>query len=150
MTKIRNRLPQAFLFPASLLDPACYPHRVGRIRLVETHISWVLLTGDYAYKVKKPVDLGFANFSTLALRRRYCKEELRLNRRLAPALYLGVVAIRGTRQRPRVGGKGKILDYAVKMRQFSQAALASRALTRGRFGAVEIDDLAAKIAAFHT
>jgi aminoglycoside phosphotransferase family enzyme len=117
---------------------------------VETHISWVLLTGNYAYKVKKPVDLGFANFSTLALRRRYCKEELRLNRRLAPALYLGVVAIRGTRQRPRVGGKGKILDYAVKMRQFSQAALASRALTRGRFGAVEIDGLAATIAAFHT
>jgi aminoglycoside phosphotransferase family enzyme/predicted kinase len=123
---------------------------VGRVRLVETHISWVLLTGDYAYKVKKPVDLGFANFSTLALRRRYCEEELRLNRRLAPEIYLEVVALRETGEGPRIAGKGKILDYAVKMRQFPQSTLASRALVKGRFGPSEIDDLAATIAAFHT
>ena len=150
MPKVRRPLREAPFLPASLLDPACYPHRVAQVRLVETHISWVLLTGDYAYKVKKPVDLGFANFSTLALRRRYCEEELRLNRRLAPELYLGVVAIRGTRQEPRIEGKGRILDYAVKMRQFPQERLASRALIQGRFGPSEIDDLAATIAAFHT
>src|SRR5690242_7856646 len=77
--------------PAGLLDPACYPHHVGRIRVIETHISWVLLTGRFAYKIKKPVNLGFVNFSTLRLRRRYCLEELRLNRRFAPGLYLDVV-----------------------------------------------------------
>ena len=150
MPELRRPTREALRLPASLLDRACYPHPAGRVRLVETHISWVLLTGAYAYKVKKPVDLGFANFSTLALRRRYCKEEVRLNRLLAPGLYLGVVAIRGSPQHPRVGGKGRILDYAVKMRQFSQEALASRALARGRLGPAEIDDLAATIAAFHT
>ena len=67
-----------------LLDPRAYPHPVDRVELLETHISWILLTGMFAYKVKKPVDLGFVNFSTLALRRYYCAEELRLNRRTAP------------------------------------------------------------------
>src|SRR4030095_14966598 len=132
-----------------LLDTACYPHTTTRLRLVETHISWVVLTGDYAYKLKKPVDLGFVDFTTLARRRHYCEEELRLNRRLAPELYLEVVAIRGSMSGPRIGVKGKVLDYAVKMRQFPDAALASRALARGRFGAAEIDALAATIADFH-
>jgi uncharacterized protein len=117
--------------------------------MLETHISWVMLTGDYAYKLKKPVDLGFVDFTTLARRRHYCEEELRLNRRLAPELYLEVVAIRRSMGGPRIGVKGKVLDYAVKMRQFPDAALASRALARGRFGAAEIDALAATIADFH-
>src|SRR5262245_58716991 len=134
---------------ARLLDPACYPHPTKRLRLLETHISWVVLTGDYAYKVKKPVDLGFVDFTTLARRRHYCEEESRLNRRLAPELYLGVVAIRESMYGPRIGGKGKVLDYAVKMRQFPDTALASRALARGRFRAAEIDALAATVAAFH-
>jgi len=127
----------------------CYPHPVAKVRVVETHISWVILTGKYAYKIKKPVDLGFVDFTTLALRRRYCEEELRLNRRLAPELYLAVVAIRGTPQAPLIGGKGRLIDYAVKMREFPQEALASRALARGRFDAAETDALAALIARFH-
>src|SRR5687768_8485342 len=135
--------------PQRMLDPACYPHRVGRIRLIETHISWVLLTGDYAYKMKKPVDLGFANFSTLALRRHYCEEELRLNGQLASQLYLEVVKIRGSLNALHIGGKGKVLEYAVKMREFPQEALASRALRQGLFGALEIDLLAATMAGFH-
>ena len=135
--------------PATLLDPSCYPHRTGRIRVVETHISWVILTGEHAYKIKKPIDLGFADFSTLALRKHYCEEELRLNRRLAPELYVDVMALRGSGKAPHIGGEGKILDYAVRMRQFSPGALASRALARGRFGPAEIDALAATISAFH-
>lgn len=134
---------------AALRQPACYSHPVDAIRVIETHISWVILTGTYAYKIKKPVNLGFADFSTLGLRRHYCEEELRLNRRLAPELYLGVVPIRGDARAPRVGGDGPVLDYAVKMREFPQEALASRRLAEGAFGAAEIDALAALIAAFH-
>jgi hypothetical protein len=117
--------------------------------LLETHISWVLLTGDYAYKIKKPVNLGFLDFSTLGMRGHYCEEELRLNRRFAPDLYLEVVTIRGTLAAPHIGGGGPLLDYAVKMREFPQDALASRLLGRGEFGAGEVDALAALIADFH-
>jgi len=141
--------PAGLRLPAALLDPACYPHAVGRIRVIETHISWVFLTGRFAYKVKKPVDLGFANFSSLRLRRHYCREELRLNRRLAGNVYLDVVTLRGDPRRPRIGGKGPVLEYAVRMRQFRQSALASRALASGQFGVRQIDALADRIAAFH-
>ena len=127
----------------------CYPHPVRELRLLETHISWVLLTGDYAYKIKKPVNLGFLDFSTVGMRGHYCEEELRLNRRLAPDVYLEVVPVRGTADAPHIGGEGPVLDYAVKMREFPQEALASRMLERGSFGAAEIDALAALIANFH-
>ena len=93
MAQRPHRPPAASSLIASLQRPECYPHAVRGPRLLETHISWVILTGDYAYKIKKPVDLGFADFSTLALRRRCCEEELRLNRRLAPDVYLGTVPL---------------------------------------------------------
>ena len=134
---------------AALQRPECYPHPVGQVRVMETHISWVLLTGTFAYKIKKPLNLGFADFSTLGLRGHYCEEELRLNRRFAPELYLDVVEIRGTPDAPRVNGEGPLLDYAVRMRQFAQEALAGNRLGRGQFGAPEIDALAASISAFH-
>ena len=117
--------------------------------MMETHISWVLLTGEYAYKIKKPVNLGFLDFTSLGMRRYYCEEELRLNRRLAPGLYLDVVEIRGDARAPRIGGTGPLLEYAVKMREFPQAGLASRALADGTFGAVDIDCLAGLVAEFH-
>jgi hypothetical protein len=117
--------------------------------MMETHISWVLLTGEYAYKIKKPVNLGFVDFTSLAMRRYYCEEELRLNRRLAPGLYLDVVEIRGDVRAPRIGGTGRLLEYAVKMREFPQAGLASRALAEGTFGAADIDCLAGLVAEFH-
>ena len=85
-----------------LLNPAAWPHPVRDIQVIETHISWVLLTGDYAYKIKKPVTLGFLDFSTLAARRRYCGEELRVNRRTAPEIYLGVVPIAASADGVRV------------------------------------------------
>src|SRR6476469_11102553 len=78
---------------AALRDPAVYPHPVDRVELVETHISWVFLAGERVYKVKKPVDLGFLDFTTLARRRHFCHEEVRLNRRLAPSVYRGVVQV---------------------------------------------------------
>jgi aminoglycoside phosphotransferase family enzyme/predicted kinase len=126
-----------------------FDHPVTRIEVLETHISWVVLTGDYAYKIRKPLDLGFLDFTTLAARRHFCEEELRLNRQLAPQLYLDVVTISGSRVQPRVFGGGEIIDYAVRMREFPQSALASRLLAAGGINVAHIDALAVKVAAFH-
>ena len=133
----------------ALRNPACYPHPVRRIDILETHISWVILTGSYAYKIKKPVNLGFLDFTSLAARRHYCEEELRLNRRLAPELYLETVAITGSPQQPVIGGSAPGIEYAVKMREFPQSALLDSALARGEVGAATIQALASRIAAFH-
>jgi aminoglycoside phosphotransferase family enzyme/predicted kinase len=102
----------------TLLQPSRYPHKVSGIRLCETHISWVILTGEYAYKIKKPVKLSFLDFSTLELRKHFCEEELRLNRRFAPGIYLGVVPICGSVEEPVVDGAGPAIEYAVKLKQF--------------------------------
>jgi aminoglycoside phosphotransferase family enzyme/gluconate kinase len=133
---------------AALREPARYPHPVAQVELIETHISWVLLAGDFAYKLKKPVDLGFLDFSTLAARKRCCEEELRLNRRTAPALYLEVVPIGGTPDDPRPGALPAI-EYAVKMRRFDQAGLLDRVAKRGALTPALVDALAAAIADFH-
>jgi hypothetical protein len=117
--------------------------------VVETHISWVILTGDYAYKLKKPLDLGFLDFSTLERRRFCCEEELRLNRRLAPALYLDVVAVTGSADAPRMGGTGTAIEYAVRMRQFEETARLDRVLERGALDPARLDDLARRVARFH-
>jgi len=134
---------------AALSRPAAYGPGCKRVERLETHISCVFLTGDYAYKIKKAVDFGFLDFTTLAARRKYCDEELRLNRRLAPALYVDVVPITGTVEAPVIGGTGPALEYAVKMREFSQDELASSLLARGELSASDIDALAAKVATFH-
>jgi len=133
----------------ALLKPECYPHPVARIKLLETHISWVLLTGEYAYKIKKPVNLGFLDFSTIEKRRHFCEEELRLNRRLAPQLYLEVVPIAGRADSPRLAGKGEPIEYAVRMRQFPQDAQLDRVLARGNLRPEHIDSLAGELARFH-
>lgn len=134
---------------AALSNAECYPHPVHDVVTLETHISWVLLAGDFAYKIKKPVDLGFLDFSTLEKRRHCCEEELRLNRRLAPQLYLDVVAIHGSETAPRIAGDGPVLEYAVRMRRFPQEALASRMLAEGRLDAKLIDAFAVRLAKFH-
>src|SRR5499427_9626225 len=100
---------------AALARPDAYDHDVASVRVAETHISWVFLTGEYAYKVKKPVKFPFLDFTSLERRRHFCEEELRLNQRLAPQLYLSVVPIGGDEQAPRVGVEPAI-EYAVKMR----------------------------------
>lgn len=132
----------------ALKSPKCYPHDVGEIRLVETHISWVLLTGRYAYKLKKPLKLPFLDFSTRARRRHFCAEELRLNRRLAPELYLGVVPIGGSPAAPRVGRKPAI-EYAVKMRQFDTRAELDEVLARGELPHTALEEFATVLARFH-
>jgi aminoglycoside phosphotransferase family enzyme/predicted kinase len=134
---------------AALADPACYRHAVDRVEVRETHISWVLLAGEYAYKVKKPVRLAFLDFSTLDARRRYCEEELRLNRRTAPELYLAVVPIVATPEGPRLEAPGEPVEYAVKMRRFPDGALADAMARRGALGPAEVDAIVRAVAALH-
>ena len=134
---------------AALQDPARFPHSVERLQVIETHISYVVLTGPYAYKFKKPVNLGFLDFTSLEKRRFYCHEELRLNRRLAPALYEAVVTVTGTPDNPVLDGPGDPIDYAVRMRQFPDGARLDQVSDRGELTAAHIDQLADIVAAFH-
>jgi len=133
----------------ALLDPGCYPHPVAHVEHIETHISDVLLTGRHAYKLKKPLALGFLDFSTLAKRHFFCCEELRLNRRLAPELYEDVDAITGTPAHPTVQGQGEPIEYALRMRQFDQSGLLERMLARGELTGAHVDEIAASVAGFH-
>jgi aminoglycoside phosphotransferase family enzyme len=103
---------------AALQNPALFPHPVDQFQVIETHISWVLLTGPYAYKMKKPVNFGFLDFTTLQARGHFCNEELRLNQRLTDDLYLEVLPITGSAEAPQLGGDGPVVDYMLKMRQF--------------------------------
>ncbi len=130
-----------------LLQPTAWPESVTEIRHIETHISTVLLTGEYAYKIKKPIDLGFLDFSTLARRKHFCEEEIRLNSRLAPQIYRDVVPITGTPSQPRIGGAGQVIEYAVRMNQFEPDALLSNHLDL--LTAERIDQLAQIVADFH-
>lgn len=116
--------------------------------VIETHVSWVVLTGELAYKIKKPVNLGFLDFSSLESRRLACLEELRLNRRLTPDIYLDVIAIRGDPRRPHFGEHGPVIEYAVKMRQFPRTAVLASSIA-GTLNPAELDALAELIARFH-
>jgi len=136
---------------AALCSSSAYPHRVTLpIRVQETHISWVLLTGPYAYKIKKPVRLSFLDYSTLARRRFCCEEELRLNRRCAPGLYLDVVAIGGPAEAPRIGGPAEsVLEYAVRMLQFDTREELDALVAAGTVQAPEVASLGQDLARFH-
>lgn len=133
----------------ALTRPELYSHPVDRVEVIETHISWILLAGDYAYKVKKNVTLPFADFSTLDARRYYCEQELELNRRLAPELYLEVTPIAGSPEQPVVGGDGEAIEYAVRMRRFDQDQLFHRLLADGELTPQLMRELAERIAEFH-
>jgi len=133
----------------ALLRPGAYPHPVPGVSLVETHISWVLLAGEFAYKIKKPVKLPFLDFSTLAQRAFYCREELRLNRRFAPEIYLEVVGIFNTPQLPQWQGSGEPFEYAVKMRRFDEAGRLDQLCDRGELTSQHLSDLAETLSAFH-
>jgi len=140
--------PAAPLIQA-MLQADFYPHAVKKICLHQTHASWVLLTGDFAYKVKKPVNFGFLDFSTLEKRRHFCAEELRLNRRLAPELYLEVVPVGWQGGHFQLGGTRDIRDYCVKMRQFADTDLLSERIKSKAFDAAWMDVLAKDLANFH-
>lgn len=119
------------------------------VQVFETHISCVLVAGEFAYKFKKAVRYDFVDFSTLQARRFYCEEEMRLNGRLAPDIYLGVVALRGSEEHPTTDGEGEALEYAVKMRAFDQQALWSHRLASQLLQPAEVDRLAESVAQFH-
>jgi len=133
----------------SLMCPDVFDHAVDTIKLIETHISWVILTGNYAYKIKKACNLGFLDFSSLEKRRYFCDEELRLNRRLAAPLYIDVIPITGKPEQPVLRGNGKIIEYAIKMIQFQQQAQLDNMLTEGRVENHHIDAYARMTASFH-
>ena len=132
----------------SLMDPARWPDGGKDRQRIDTHISTVLLAGEVAYKLKKPLDLGFLDFATLESRRRACNEELRLNSRLAPQIYQAVCAVTGSIDRPQIDGAGPVIDWAVRMRRFDPEAILSR-LT-ARLNPLLIDSLATQVARFHT
>jgi len=132
----------------ALQNRELYDHDIDEFEVIETHISWVLLTGQYAYKIKKPVNFGFLNFSSLESRRHYCYEELALNQRFAPDIYLDVVSIGGTAKNPRLGVE-PVFEYAVKMRQFRQDELLSAIARHGELGAKHCEQIAEVLADFH-
>ncbi len=143
-------LAQATVMVQALLDRLRrHSAQPGQVQCIETHISWVLLADDLAWKIKKPLRLDFLDFGTRALRQACCEEELRINRRTAPALYLDVVPITGTPQAPELGGNGPLLDHAVRMRRFPQDQLLSRLVQQGGLDISLMDALARQIAALH-
>ena len=133
----------------ALSDPTAYPDPVGEVEVRQTHISAVFLAGPHVYKVKKPVELGFLDFSTLAKRRRYCEEEVRLNRRLTPEVYLGVVPVARSDAGLKVQGDGEVVEWAVKMRRLPDDATLQNRLHRGEVAVMVVEALARKIASFH-
>ena len=146
--------PQArAAFVAAMQTPAPYAgaHEVSpTVRLVETHVSWVFLTGPFAYKVKKPLHLDFLDYSTAARREHFCHEELRLNRRHAPDLYVDVVGIGGSAQAPRVAAaNGAFFEHALRMKQFDPSQELAHRLQRDDVTREEIAGLATDLARMH-
>lgn len=133
----------------ALLTQPCFDHPAEQRELIETHISWVILAGEFVYKIKKPINLGFLDFSTLEKRRSCCEEELRLNRRLAADIYLAVIAIGGLPEQPLLNAENGVIEYAVKMRRFPQQAQLDRVLQRGELDEAKIDAFARMAAQFH-
>ncbi|ADC71806.1 conserved hypothetical protein [Thioalkalivibrio sp. K90mix] len=123
--------------------------RHDQVQRIETHISTVILAGDYAYKFKKPLALGFLDFSTLEARQHFCETELEVNRRLAPQIYLDVVTLNGDATAPHINGEGPILDYAVCMRRFDRRKQLDNLLEQGRLPTEAMEALGHYIAAFH-
>lgn len=132
-----------------LLNPRSYPHRPRNVHLVQTHASYVLLVPPYVYKVKKPVNFGFLDFSTLEKRRYFSEKEVVLNRRLCPGTYLGVVPISLTKGRLAFGEGGEVVEYAVKMRKLPEKYFLKRRLERGEVGSEDLDRVALKLTAFY-
>lgn len=132
----------------SILDRGAFPD-LGPFSVMETHISWVLLSNTYAYKIKKPVQFSFLNFSTLEQRKYYCEEEVRLNSRLSPDLYLGTVPVSLGEEGPVIEGAGKVIDYAVKMHRLHSSKRMDKVLEQGGASDAHMITLADQVAQFH-
>jgi len=133
-----------------LLEPRAYPHHPPKVELLQTQMSFVFLTGEYVYKVKKPVDLGYLDYTTLEKRKHFSEQEVLLNRRLCPDVYLGVVPIAKKGGRHGVEGEGKALEYAVKMRQLPQERMMDRLLAQGQVTPAMVERVARLLAEFHS
>jgi aminoglycoside phosphotransferase family enzyme/predicted kinase len=134
---------------AALLQPQAYPHPVSRVVLVETHISWILLTGELAYKIKRPVFFPFLDLRSLERRAFLCKEEVRLNRRFAPQLYMDVCPIAVVDGRALIDASGPPVEYAVKMRQFQREDELDNLLTQARVAPWELEAFGRDLAVIH-
>ena len=133
----------------SLLKPEAYPEPTTSVELVQTHVSWIFLTDDHAYKIKKPVDFGFLNFSTIDRRRFYCNEEIKFNSRLCPDIYEGVVELRETTVGAAFLGDGPVIDYAVKMKRLPAESMLDRLVENNIVQVAEMREVARVIAEFH-
>lgn len=132
-----------------MMQPEFYPHPVTEpIELMQTHVSYVLLTGDYAYKLKKPVNFGFLDYSTIELRKHFCEEELRLNQRGAAEIYLEILPITQLEQY-QLGGCENVVDYTLKMRQFPQTALFLSMFEQGKLSETRMEELGKVVAQYH-
>jgi hypothetical protein len=142
-------MPQLPELVKALLEPKAYPEAPQRIELVQTQMSFVFLIDEYVYKVKKPVNLGFLDYTTLEKRRFYCQKEVELNRRLCPEVYLKVVSITKDKNNISIEGKGEIIEYAVKMRRLPQETMMDVLLTNNKVTTEMITEVAQKLAEFH-
>jgi aminoglycoside phosphotransferase family enzyme/predicted kinase len=142
--------PSALHIPDSLLKPSAYPVPTSRVELIQTHVSWLFLTDTHVFKLKKPVNFGFLDFSTPKLRHFYCNEELRLNRRLCPDIYEQVIELRETAAGAAFIGAGKVLDHAVMMKRLPADRMLDKLVDSGNISLNEINIVAHTICRFHS
>ena len=121
--------------------PSLYGNNIKKVSIIQTHISYVVLTGKYVYKIKKPVNFSFLDFSTIEKRKHFCEEELRLNRRLCPEIYLDVVPLTRKNDDVEINGSGEVIDYAVKMKEFPQESIFNRLLEKNKIDEKTIDNI---------
>jgi len=135
----------------AMQDPKTYDEKVDEIRMLQTHISWIFLTGRFAYKIKKPVDFGFLDFTTLEKRKRFCGRELEINRKFSPEIYLGVIPLNKNEndERIKIGGRGKTIEYAIKMRELPQEKLMNTLLARNEIKTDVMDSIADMLLKFY-
>ena len=134
----------------ALLNPDIYSDHPRTVGFSETHISLLFFTGYHVYKLKKPVDFGFLDFTTLEKRKYFCEQEVKLNRRLSPEIYLGVVRITGDGNRISINGKGEVLEYAVQMKQIPEDLLMDKLLKKGEVTPEMIQRVSETLALFYS
>ena len=137
-------------FIEALLKPETYPHHPKKVELVQTQMSFLFLTGDFVYKVKKPVDLGYLDYTTLEKRLYFCQQELELNRRLCPDAYLEVLPVVSREGKIHLGGVGDVVEYAIKLKQLPADRMMDKLLPQDRVTTEMVDRVAQKLAAFHS
>ena len=130
----------------AMLEPAFYPHHPKEVELIQTHISYIFLTGEVVYKVKKPVNFGFLDFTTLEKRRHFCQEEIRLNKRFSPDVYLEAVPISRVGNAFRLGDDAEVVEYAVKMRRINEDHMLYRLLKAGKVTSEDMERIGRHLA----